>query len=215
MARQLLALCLAMTMAAHGWAGGTKTGNTTATASVESTVVAVNDASAQALAMSEGGAGGTATAVSGDPTATASTGPSASTSEVGPISVVHKQVRQAPSVGLVPGQSTAPFLKCAGVGGSDEKGSAVIGWCWLQRDTYAKHRAETLAALDLPLPAATAYCSRRLHWQDFGSRDACESSIAQSLIDRRVPEMVDVMVPVDCSETDEKLRRCETLTGMK
>ena len=102
----------------------------------------------------------------------------------GGVSVDTDVPRQAPSVGLVVPQSD--LMGCTkgfGLGGSRATGSAVLGWSWLQRDCYAFRRFEMLAGLGEKDAAAKAYCSRKMHWSDFGDKDKCEAVIVQSLID--------------------------------
>ena len=92
--------------------------------------------------------------------------------------------RQAPSVGLVVPQSD--LMGCTkgfGLGGSEERGSVVMGWSWLQKDCYAMRQFELFAALGLNDAAGKAFCSRKSHWTPFESKDNCEAMIVQSLID--------------------------------
>lgn len=100
--------------------------------------------------------------------------------------VNHKYRRQAPSVGLVVPNSTAPLMKCIGFGGSNETGSAVTGWCWLQRDLYAAYRAEQHAAARRFEAAAKAQCSHKLFRSDFDSLEDCQASVYQSLELQRI-----------------------------
>lgn len=138
----------------------------------------------------------------GDGHATATGGRSTSS-----LAYSHEEVRQAPSVGIVPGNNTAPYLKCIGVGGSDEKGSAVLGHCWLQRDVYALVRSEKLAGMGLPGPAARAYCSQRMHWRDFGSKSGCINQLTEQLQAAQTKEVMVFTVPDQ--QCNEKLSRCE------
>ena len=152
-----------------------------------STAYSGSHANAQSQSASVSGAvaqAGDATALSEGSMATAE----GASADVG-VSVRTDVPRQAPSVGLVVPQSD--LMGCTkgfGLGGSRSTGSAVLGWSWLQRDCYAFRRFEMLAALGEKDAAAKAYCSRKMHWLDFGTQKKtaqpkCEAVIVQSLID--------------------------------
>ena len=104
------------------------------------------------------------------------------------VVVSDRAPRQAPSVGLVVPQSD--LMGCTkGFGwfGSHASGSSAnatgLGWSWLQRDCYAFRRFEMLAGLGEKEAAAKAYCSRKMHYSDFGGKGKCETVIVQSLTD--------------------------------
>lgn len=186
--------------------------------------VSVSGAAAHAGAVATGGnsestsvaaaAGGHA--VAGDSSASVGdVGASASSGDasVGDISVMHRQVRQAPGIAMSHPQATMDCIRGFGIGGSNSNGALILGPQFKDGDCMALMQFNQLAELDLPLPAAKAYCARKRFWTPFGSLDACEAAIAQSLIDRRVPEVVERLVPDQAC--NEKLRRCEDVTGRK
>ena len=112
-------------------------------------------------------------------------GPAESSSEIGDINIKgDSNPRQAPSVGLVAPPSTAPLMKCLGIGGSEERGSTVIGHCWLQRDLYAEHRADRHALAGRYEAATQALCDKRLYRRDFKDRADCEAQTLQSYYDQ-------------------------------
>lgn len=81
--------------------------------------------------------------------------------------------RSAPNVTVFGVNGSAAYLKCLGGGGSVDEGGAGGWYCWLQRDLYAEHRATIYALGGNPGRAAVAYCSQKLHAQDFDSHDNC------------------------------------------
>ena len=155
----------------------------------QSQSASVAGAAANVSGVSAVGKGGESSSVSeaagGNATAEALGGEGgAASANNGGVSVDTDVPRQAPSVGLVVPQSD--LMGCTkgfGLGGSRSTGSAVLGWSWLQRDCYAFRRFEMLAGLGEKDAAAKAYCSRKMHWSDFESKENCEAVIVQSLID--------------------------------
>ena len=98
--------------------------------------------------------------------------------------------RNAPSVTVIPGQSTAPFMKCIGLGGSNQNGSATGAWCWIQRDAFALSQWEELSRLNLPEPAAEARCQTKLLWKPFGSKENCLATMTQVVIEQHLNDGV-------------------------
>ncbi len=88
--------------------------------------------------------------------------------------------RNAPST-MVGAPNSSGSRKCIGGGGSDTTSSVVIPeiWCWKQRDHWAKERAIDLAHLREYEASANAYCSKRMHWRDFGDQDKCRDAWAK------------------------------------
>jgi len=148
-------------------------------------------AGAGAISTSEGGnaAGGSAIAKSGDAIAEQQQ-EQANQQE---LNYNNEQVRQAPGIALLPPPSTAGGLKCFGIAmsqsRSDDAYGGGLGWCWKQQDDWSVERYERLAGLGLFTEAAGAYCSKKVHWRDFGSVEACQAGIHQSLINKSIPEM--------------------------
>lgn len=89
--------------------------------------------------------------------------------------------RNAPPVTVISSPSTADMMVCFGLGGSNTGGAATGAFCVLQKELYATHRAERLAGLGLYSAAADAYCARKLHWQDFGTRGECHIEMLDAL----------------------------------
>lgn len=89
--------------------------------------------------------------------------------------------RNAPPVTVISSPSTAEMMVCFGLGGSSTGGAATGAFCVLQKELYATHRAERLAGLGLYSAAADAYCARKLHWQDFGTRGECHIEMLDAL----------------------------------
>jgi len=98
--------------------------------------------------------------------------------------------RNAPSVTVIPGQSTAPFMQCIGLGGSNQNGSATGAWCWIQRDAFALSQWEELSRLNLPEPAAEARCQTKLLWKPFGSKENCLATMTQVVIEQHLNDGV-------------------------
>ena len=179
--RLKLFLCACL-VAVPSYADGPQPVPPNSSAVAGSTAYSGSHANAQSQSASVSGAvaqAGDATALSEGSMATAE----GASADVG-VSVRTDVPRQAPSVGLVVPQSD--LMGCTkgfGLGGSRSTGSAVLGWSWLQRDCYAFRRFEMLAGLGEKDAAAKAYCSRKMHWSDFESKENCEAVIVQSLID--------------------------------
>lgn len=95
--------------------------------------------------------------------------------------------RNAPSVTINAPGPTADFMVCFGLGGSSQDGAATGIRCYIQRDLYASHRAAELKALGLPKQATEAYCDRKLHWQDFGSKAKCAEEYFAALTEPEDP----------------------------
>ena len=129
------------------------------------------------------------------------------------VSVSQNRQRSAPGIAMGHPQATMSCIRGFGFGGSNENGAVLVGPQWKDGDCVAASQFETLAGLDLPIPAAKAYCARKRFAAPFGTVEACEAAIAQSLIDRRVPEVREVYVPD--SQCREALGRCEDVTGRK
>ena len=126
------------------------------------------------------------------------------------VSVSQNRQRNAPGIAMGHPQATMDCMRGFGAGGSNQNGSLLIGPQWKDGDCMAAAQFETLAGLDLPIPAANAYCARKRFHAPFGGVEACEAAIAQSLIDRRIPEVKEVFVPD--SQCREALGRCESVT---
>ncbi len=87
----------------------------------------------------------------------------------------YRERREAPSVWVTAPNSTADYMVCFGLGGSTNRGAATGILCRIQKELYAEHRAEQLAYLGAYEEAAAAYCSRKLHWKDFGTQVNCKT----------------------------------------
>ena len=148
----------------------------------QATVVGV-EASPEVSAVGGGATIETGAAV-GEATATGGNAAGGAASADSTINISEDNPRQAPSVGLVAPPSSATRLKCVGIGGSEERGSALLGWCWKQQDDWARDRHDFLATLGLYTNAAKAYCSKRMHRKDFGTKAKCEAGILQAHYDQ-------------------------------
>jgi len=160
----------------------------------ESSSRAIAGSHSQAKAMGGRATGGAATAVGGE--AIAKNGDQQQQQDQAnaqELNYNNEQVRQAPGIALLPPPSTAGGLKCFGIAmsqsRSDDAYGGGLGWCWKQQDDWSVERYERLAGLGLFTEAAGAYCSKKVHWRDFGSVEACQAGIHQSLINKSIPEM--------------------------
>ena len=111
---------------------------------------------------------------------------------------------------MSPPQATMECMRGLGVGGSNSSGSLILGPQWKDGDCMAMAQFEALSGMGLAVPAARAYCARPRFARAFGGREVCESEIARSLLVE--VETVEVVEVVD-RQCEEKLTRCEVLTG--
>ncbi len=160
--RYLLAFVVAFTAAADGQPRGTPHHD-----HHESNARA--DAASQSSANAEA-VGGSATATGGSASVEHVEG---GTGHGGSVDFNYSNRRSAPPVSVWSSPSTADFMVCIGLGGSNASGAATGALCYLQKDLYAMHRSDWLAARGNDDAAKAAYCSRKLHWRDFGSEAAC------------------------------------------
>lgn len=130
---------------------------------------------------------------------------------VGDVSLTSKTARQAPDVTVIPGNNTAPFLKCFGWGGSNDTGGTAIGWCWLQRDEFARQRSVQLFREGHYEASARAYCSKKLLYKDYGGKEEClQARLQMRPNDGNDGDLgnlhEDVISVTECAEA---VRRCE------
>jgi len=107
------------------------------------------------------------------------------------VSIEGAQVpRQAPSVFMGAPRSTAPMLKCIGIGASGasggDAGGGAIGWCWVVRPLWWEDQANKLANMGFTDQAANAACMDKLQWKPFGSKDECIAAHTQLYIEQSI-----------------------------
>ena len=120
-----------------------------------------------------GGAGGNSAAMGGN----------GGSGSVGDISIGGDTTpRQAPGVVAIPPQTTAECMVGIGFAGSNRTGAVALSPSWMQKDCWAMKQFELLASLGLHQAAGQSYCSRKINWYSFESRQKCEAEITQALI---------------------------------
>ena len=120
-----------------------------------------------------GGAGGNSAAMGGN----------GGSGSVGDISIGGDTTpRQAPGVVAIPPQTTAECMVGIGFAGSNRTGAVALSPSWMQKDCWAMKQFELLASLGLHQAASKSYCSRKINWFSFESKEKCEALITQSLI---------------------------------
>lgn len=115
---------------------------------------------------------------------------------------------QAPGVYTGAPRSTAPMLKCIGLGGSGASqngaGGGAVGWCWIVRSEYYEQQAVKLLNHGFVEEAAIARCMEKIQWKVFGSKKKCISQWTDAY-NWEPPKEETITV----SQCDEKLARCE------
>lgn len=167
-------------------------------------VMSSSNSSSHAVAKSESSSTSNSISKGGDASASGGHGGSAevgdvsggaSSATVGDVSI--RDRRQAPSVTVIPGNTTAECMVAWGIGGSNKTGAVSLGPTWMQKDCYAMKTFKLLADMGMPEAASKAFCSRKLHWFPFESKENCQAMITQSLI----------AIEVDRSEVAEVKKR--------
>lgn len=197
----LLALMSANAMAQGGKNGSDPT--TVSTAAAEAGAAAVSGSHSASGAVASGGSaeasGGaaTATGVGGD--ANASGGSASSDNSV---SVETKARRQAPSVFAPAALPTAPCVVATSGGLSVPGGGLSLGRGRIDPECTLRETARMFDAFGEPEFALELLCASEAV-RESGLADRCP---------RQPRGEVTVIVPADCSESDEKLKRCEDVT---
>jgi len=125
--------------------------------------------------------GGTASV--GNTNAEGGMGGAAQGGSVGDISMGgDSNPRQAPGAVAIPPQTTAECMVGIGFAGSNKTGAVALSPSWMQKDCWAMKQFELLASLGLHQAASKSYCSRKINWFSFESKEKCEALITQSLI---------------------------------
>ena len=125
--------------------------------------------------------GGTATV--GNTNAEGGMGGAAQGGSVGDISMGgDSNPRQAPGAVAIPPQTTAECMVGIGFAGSNRTGAVALSPSWMQKDCWAMKQFELLASLGLHQAAGQSYCSRKINWYSFESRQKCEAQVTQALI---------------------------------
>ena len=173
---------------------GPKRGSDASRATSESTSQAASLSTSKSMAtggsaVAAGGEafakGGASTSISGDSMATGGAGgtSSAEGASVGDISIGgDSNPRQAPGAVAIPPQTTAECMVGIGFAGSNKTGAVALSPSWMQKDCWAMKQFELLASLGLHQAASKSYCSRKINWFSFESKEKCEALITQSLI---------------------------------